>query len=264
MGHHRDPLVGPRRAAERVRRCDHAVDAPFRHGPDLRPQELGLGTRLVGVRHAVLLREVPSGHRPRTEVDAGRQDEAVIGEAASAREAHRPRVPVDRDRPVVHDVDPVLRGKVAVAVSDRGEVAEAADVEVREEARVVGSGRLDEGHVHRALGVLRDVAGRGGPACAAPDHDDALPARREHGRRGQRRRCGDRGCGCQELAPAHGALRVALFHDPFSSVTVQSPPPRNAPRGPRSPRPTGVRRRAAWRGEPSCRACTPARLARSR
>ena len=113
MGHHRDALIGPRRAAEGVRRRHHAISAALRQGLDLRLEKLGLRAGLVSVRHAVLLRQVPSGNGPRPEVDARRQDEAVVSEAGPAREPHAPLVAVDGDRPVVHDVDPMPCGEGA-------------------------------------------------------------------------------------------------------------------------------------------------------
>ena len=201
VGHHRDPLVGSWRAAERVGGRHHAVGAAFRHGLDLRLQKLGLRARLVGVRHAILLREVPSGDGALAEVDAWREHEAVVGEAAAAREPHAPLLAVDGNRPVVHDVDPVIRGQIAVAVPDGRVFAEAADVEVREEARVVGAARLHERHVHGALRILGDVArGRRAARAAAHDHDAGAPLGHHRRCRQRRYRRCRRSRGCKESA----------------------------------------------------------------
>ena len=216
MGHHRNPLVGPRRAAERVGRRDHAIDAALRHGLDLRLQKLGLRAGLVGVRHAVLLRQVPPRNGPRPEVDARREDEAVVGEAAPARQPHAPRVAVDGDRPVVYDVDPMTCGEGAVAVADRREVAEAAEIEVREEAAVVGAARFHERYIHSALRILGDVARGRGAARAAAHNDDARAPLCEHRRRRERRRRHSRRR--EEMASAQTAFSVSLVHDAFPLV----------------------------------------------
>ena len=216
MGHHRDPLVGPRRAAEGVRRRDHAIGAALRHGLDLRLEKLGLRASLVGVRHAVLLRQIPSGNGPVAEVDARREHEAVVGQAAPAREPHAALVAVDGDRPVVHHVDPVICGQRAVAVPDRRPVAEAADIEVREEAGVVGAARFHERYIHSTLRILGDVARSRCTARAAAHDHDARAALGEHRRRRQRRyrRC-RRSRGCEEMAPIQAALSVSWVHVVF-------------------------------------------------
>ena len=96
------------------------------------------------------------------EVDAGRDDEAVVGEAPAAVEAHGPLCRVDLLGGLVGDMDAELLEPVVV-VGDAREGAKAADVVVREEAARVELLGLDERHVERRI-----VAASGGPATVAP------------------------------------------------------------------------------------------------
>ncbi len=75
------------------------------------------------------------------EVDAGRQDEAVVGQRLPAREGHALFAGVDRRRHVVDDVDAELLQAV-VAVLQRSEGAEAAEEMIGVEARRIDGAAL--------------------------------------------------------------------------------------------------------------------------
>ena len=85
-------LVGPGRAAERIRRrCDHDEPA-VRHGLELPAQQQGLLARAPGMRHMRGRRLVVAGQRAPADVDAGRQHEPVVRQARAVGERDRPRL----------------------------------------------------------------------------------------------------------------------------------------------------------------------------
>ena len=133
-------------------------------------------SRPVGMRHGVLRAHIPAFHRPFDEVDARGEDQLVVRQRGAAGEAHGPGGAVHADRPVMHDIDAAGAGEPAVSVPDIGDFLEAADIEVREEAAVVGARRLHQRDLDGALAVLRDIARRRGAAGAAADHDHARAA----------------------------------------------------------------------------------------
>ena len=59
--------------------------------------------------------------------------EIAIRVARACRDAGIASVAVYADRPVMHDIDAVVRGQLAVAMGQRGKLPEPAQVEVRKE-----------------------------------------------------------------------------------------------------------------------------------
>ena len=96
MRHHRDALVGSGRAAIRIGRCHHDDQRAVLERIELFLQELGLRTRLPGMRHDLGRGFGIAGHRIELDVDARRDHQPVIGQRRAVREAHGLLVPVDR------------------------------------------------------------------------------------------------------------------------------------------------------------------------
>src|SRR3990172_3656666 len=139
---------------------------PVPHGRDLPRQLPRLRPRLPGVEH-----RVPGGREPLDllplEVDAGRDDEAVVAEVALA-DADAPRVGLDSRRGLVDDLDAAgpessvgKRQALDGPLPAQHEIAERAGDEL-----AVG---LDQHHFDGRVGDP-DVPGRGGTAPTAADH----------------------------------------------------------------------------------------------
>ena len=187
MGDHRDALIGPRRAAERVRRRHHHEGTALRHRLDPGLQQLYLRAGFPGVRHGVLGFDGIAGHTVIFDVDAGRQHQLVVAERRTGRQRHRLAGGIDRGRPVMHDVHAIFGGQRVVAVSDGRIVAETAEIEVGKEAGVIALRALDQGDVDRPLAVLGEIARQGGaPRSAADDHHPRLALSEPDRRRCQR------------------------------------------------------------------------------
>ena len=73
----------------------------------------------------------------------------------------------------MHNVDSVIRRQLAIGVAEAFKCAEAAEIEVGKETGVVGPGRFYQHDIQRALAILCQIAGDGGTACTAANHDDA-------------------------------------------------------------------------------------------
>ena len=105
---------------------------------------------------------------------------------------------IDRRRPVMDHVDAMTIGKAVIAVTDGIVVAISAQVEVGEEAGVIGTCRFDQGDVNVAAAVLCNVTGGSGPTGTATHHHDARLATmavraQQHGRREGTCRCANKG-----------------------------------------------------------------------
>ena len=86
---HARALVGPRRASVRRHRDGEDVDPAVAHLLELLAQRRGLRTGFPGVQHvAGLHRRLVALHVAEIEVDAGRDDQPLVGQVGAAREAH--------------------------------------------------------------------------------------------------------------------------------------------------------------------------------
>ena len=171
MSHHRDALVGTRRAAVGIGRSDHHNDAAVGHRIEAFLQEQRLRARLPGVRHLFFRGLRPARNGIVFEVDARRDHEAVVGQLLAVGENDFFLVAINLHRPVCNDSDAVLLHR-AVAVGDGRIVPHAAEIEIAVEAGLVLRIGLNQRDGNRAAAVLGDVFRRGDAARATADYHD--------------------------------------------------------------------------------------------
>ena len=207
MRHHRNPFVRSGGTTVRIGRCHHDVGAALGHRVDLRLEQFGLAAALVGMRHGVLCRQVPTGNRAFDKVDAWAEDQTVIRHRSATRQSHGLGIAVHTGRPVMHNVDAVLRRQLAVGMGKAVQFPESAQIQVREKAGIIAAAGFDQRDVDLSGAVLGDVARGGCPACPAA-HDNhlgfAVRGRVHHG--GAQRRCGHPGAHKGTSVEFHGFL----------------------------------------------------------
>src|SRR5690606_19318111 len=103
-------------------------------------------------------------------VDAGRQDELVVVERLAGRERDGARGAVDVLGEGAGDRDAEAR-QLVIAVADRFEIDEAAEIEVGERAGIEPLRRLDQRDAEFGAEALQIFRSRGA-AEAAADNDD--------------------------------------------------------------------------------------------
>ncbi len=186
------PLVGTGRAAIGRDRDRERVDAAVGHRLELAAQQHRLLAGLPGVRddagRAHRVRLVRRDRVPH-ELDARREHEAVVRQAAAAGGRHDALVDVDAGRGVAHDVHAPAARQVVVGNRHVVDRLAAADHEVRDRARDERLARLDQRHVDGAVAPHPQVLRAGGSGVAAADHHHLAcgaaahrRAARQHGR----------------------------------------------------------------------------------
>ena len=197
VGDHAGPFVRPGRAAERVAGRRQNDDPAVFHRLKLLAQQNGLRAGFPGMRDLLRRRRIVALDLAPLEIDARRQDQLVPADRGAAGGRHRFLGMVDPGDRVVHDLDAALRHRVE-AVTDRSDVAQAAQHQIAERAGVEGLVRLDQRHLDRVAAEHLGVFRRAGAAEAAADHDDSAALALGHSRGCERRR---RGAGhCSKLA----------------------------------------------------------------
>ena len=119
---------------------------------------LSWGARLVETRDVV------------QEIDAGRDDQAVVGQLGAAGQLHRALGRVDAVHPVTHQAHAVALAQVVVRRGDVGHGLVAAHHQVGDRARDEHGAGLDQRHVDLVIGEHAHVFGGGGAGIAATDH----------------------------------------------------------------------------------------------
>ena len=167
------PLVRSRRAAIGRLGNVHDEDAAVGHRLELSAQGARLRTCFPGVQDFLL--RLPARERRNCvpdEVDARREDHAIVGQRGAARKSERARDRVDRHRLVgyaAHSpfVEAVVRHRQV------GDLAAAAEHEIRQWAGHERARTLDQRHGDLAVAPLAHIFGGRRAGEAAPDHDDS-------------------------------------------------------------------------------------------
>ena len=170
MCHHRDPLIGPRGASIGVGRGHHRIGAALRHRHNLSLQKLALGSGLIRMRHRVLRREIPALNRALYKIDPRRQDEFVIGQRGSTRQAYHFFISINANGPIMHDIDATGR-KLAIGMADIIKCLYPAQIKIREKAGVISSGWLNQSHINCAFAIFCNITRCGGAASSAAHHE---------------------------------------------------------------------------------------------
>src|SRR6516225_4097862 len=157
------------------------------------------------MRHALGGGLVIAGQPVPTDVDAGREHQAVVGKPRAISECHRASLRIDRG-PGRKLEDHLIGGELVVTEFLRLEVAKPGDDAVAEwtgdERRV----RFDQRHGDARIDAFDET--RAARSAEAAAHDDHPPAR-ALGDGGERQQGRAGGRGLEELAPA----RVLCSHD---------------------------------------------------
>ncbi|MCY1528296.1 hypothetical protein D9M68_633970 [compost metagenome] len=200
VGHHAGAFVGAGRAAVGRQRDRQRVHAAVGHGVALFAQRHGLGAGLPGVQHFVLCAGLGhAGQAVPHEVDAGREDQAVVGQFAAARELDHAFVGVDAGDPIAHDLHAMALGEVVVGRGDVGERLAALDHQVGDGAGDEGCIGLDQGDLDAVVGEEAHVFGGGGAAVAPTDHHHLGAAAARGGATAHEAQTGDGGARAERL-----------------------------------------------------------------
>ena len=170
MCHHRDPLIGAGGASIGVRRGYHRICAALRHRHNLSLQKLALGSGLIRMWHRVLRREIPALNRALDKIDPRRQDEFVIGQRGSTRQAYHFFITINANGPIMHNVDATGR-KLAIGMADIIKLFYPAQIKIREKAGIIGSGWLNQSHINCAFAIFCNITRCGGAASSAAHHE---------------------------------------------------------------------------------------------
>ena len=168
------------------------------------------------------------------EVDAGRDDQAVVGQFAAAGQLHRALDRVDAVDHVAHHLHAVALAQVVVRRGDVGHGLVTAEHQVADGARHEGRGGLDQRHVDAVVGKHAHVLGGGGAGVARTD-DHHLGAAATGG--GAARHETQTG---QGRARAHGLNELTAFHGALLTVSGRRNTPRSGP---------AARRNNPWRSD---------------
>src|SRR5262249_62202553 len=155
-------LIGAGRAAERIGGRRHHHRAAVFHGFELTAQQQRLLAGLPGMRHAFRGGLVIAGQTVPTDVDTGRDDQAVVGKPSSVAERHCASLRVDRGPRRELD-DDLVAGELVVTEFLRLEVAKPGDDAVAEWAGGERRVRLDPRHRNARI----DPVYATGTACTA-------------------------------------------------------------------------------------------------
>ena len=226
VGDHARPLVGAGRAAVGIAGHHHRHRAAVAHGNQLVPDlALARSRRRVAVRHDAggLARVAFDGVV--LDVDARRQHEPVVGVGAAAARLHGLLGGVDVGGEVVHHLD-AQPPQPAVAVVERFQRAEAADVEVGEERGAVDRVGLDQRDVELGRPLLDVVGHRRTAGAAAHDHHLGRALGDGEWRPGRRRPRADTRHAGQPSKIAPGNFRHPCLPVPFASSTAAASQPR--------------------------------------
>src|SRR5580704_4262586 len=213
VSNQRSALVGPRWAAERVRRGDNDEKTAVLHAFQLPSQQLGLRASIPRVRDGLRCGLVIALYAVVFEGDARSDDGPVVRKLGAACQRHGPCYRVHRYRRIVDDVDAVCFRERLIIMGERFERAHAREIEIAEEARRVFLFRLEQCYVEFCRGGYQ-IFGDGRAANAAPDHDDpclGLASRRpgvesrDKARSGQAAKLSTRPCHCRLLSFARAA-----------------------------------------------------------
>ena len=172
LGHLAGPLVRAGRAAVRRQRDGHGEYAAVGHGHELLAQPQSLRTGLPGVHDLFFgVRFVHARQRFPHEVNAGRDDQAVVAELSAARQLDDALVGIDAVDTVLDHLHAMALGQVVIRRGDVGHGFAAADHQIGNRARhevVVG---LDQRDLDFLVRPHADVLGRCGTRkTAAYDH----------------------------------------------------------------------------------------------
>ena len=174
--HQARALIGAGRAAIGVRGHRHHHGPAIRHGAELVAQQRRLRPGLPGVRHALRRGFGVAGQGIEAEVDAGREDEAVVVEGAAVM-ADAPGCGVHAGGGGAHEAN-AGGGHLVPAEALLVQLAQAGQDGVAERAGQVVRRGLDERHVMRR----GQNPGRGGARkAAAHDHHPGATLRPRDG-----------------------------------------------------------------------------------
>ena len=158
------------RTAIGIRRCRHDHQAAIRHRLKLASQQQGLRAGLPGVRHAFGSGLVVAGQRAPGDVDAGRQDQAVVRQDGAVAQGDAARRGIDRRGFGLYHANALGRD-CGVGEALRGDVAKSGDHLVAERAGGELRVGFDQRDVEARIGATQEPRG-GGAAETAAHHDD--------------------------------------------------------------------------------------------
>ena len=172
LGHLAGALVRAGRAAVRRQRDGHGEHTAVGHGHQLLAQRQGLRTGLPGV-HDLLFGAgfVHAGQRFPHEVNAGRNDQAVVGQLGAACQLDGALVGINAVDAVFDDPHPMALGQVVIRRGDVGHGFAAANHQIGNRARhevVVGLDQRDLDFLIRPHAYVLGSCGTG--KTAANDH----------------------------------------------------------------------------------------------
>ncbi|MPM43616.1 hypothetical protein SDC9_90293 [bioreactor metagenome] len=256
MRHLAGALVRAGRAAVRCFGDGDGVDAAVAHGFELLAQRHGFGTGLPGLQDgAALVGGLQPLHAAPHQLDAGRQDELVVGQRLATRKLHGLFLGVDGLHPVFHAPHAVARLQRVVAPGDVADHLAATQHQVGQRARDELLLRLHQHHVDLLRRKHAHILGRRGTAKAAAHHNHLGLA----GARGLRAACATRQRGQRSQSTYRGRClqKFTSLHDVESFVTREWF--RVSARRSNPPASSSADRSAPWQAgaSPSPRACRP-------
>ena len=172
LGHLAGALVRAGRAAVRRQRDGHGEHTAVGHGHQLLAQRQGLRAGLPGVHHLVFgAGFVHAGQGFPHVVNAGRHDQAVVGQLGAASELNEALVGINAVHTVLDHLHAVALGQVVIRRGDVGHGFAAANHQIGNGARhevVVGLDQRDLDFLIRPHAYVLGSSGTG--KTAANDH----------------------------------------------------------------------------------------------